>query len=168
MYNCVYTLLLPYLLKFDSLVEAECIHNYTLIKFDSKTALSSRKAALRESNFKRHGRRRMYTHRKFDSQNDPFEPESSFTGIKFQEVVLVGMVPSVLPTRPTSSEPLQQQMFTDTEKNNDINISCAALALSCASQAKRTTNLQQHTPFIRLYKTPLGGFDRHSYIYIYI
>jgi hypothetical protein len=28
----------------------------------------------------------MYTHRKFDSQNGPFEPESSFTGIKFQEV----------------------------------------------------------------------------------
>ena len=25
----------------------------------------------------------MYTHRKFDSQNGPFEPESSFTGIKF-------------------------------------------------------------------------------------
>ena len=35
-----------------------------------------------------------------------------------------------------------------------------ALALSCASQAKRTTNLQQHTPIIRLYKikTPLRGF----------
>ena len=30
----------------------------------------------------------MYTHRKFDSQNGPFEPESSFTGIKFQEVWL--------------------------------------------------------------------------------
>ena len=28
----------------------------------------------------------MYTHRKFDSQNGHFEPESSFTGIKFQEV----------------------------------------------------------------------------------
>ena len=70
------------------------------------------------------------------------------------------MVPSVLPT---SSEPLQQQMFTDTEKNNDINISCAR---PCGSQAKRTTNLQQHTPIIRLYKTPLRGFWSslsHSY-----
>ena len=78
------------------MVEAECIHNYTLIKFDSrkrpfrarkqlygnqisrgivegkyihignlipKTALLSQKEALRESNFKRYGRRRMYTHR---------------------------------------------------------------------------------------------------------
>ena len=33
-----------------------------------------------------------------------------------------------------------------------------ALALPCASQAKRTTNLQQHTPIICLYKTPLRGF----------
>ena len=51
-----------------------------------KTARLSQKEALRESNFKRYGRRRVYTHRKFDSQNGPFEPESSFTGIKFQEV----------------------------------------------------------------------------------
>ena len=28
----------------------------------------------------------VYTHRKFDSQNGHFEPESSFTGIKFQEL----------------------------------------------------------------------------------
>ena len=52
-----------------------------------KMALSSRKAALRESNFKRYGR--VYTHRNFDTQNDPFEPESSFTRIKFQEVLNV-------------------------------------------------------------------------------
>ena len=52
-----------------------------------KTALLSQKEPLRESNFKRYGRRRMYTHRKFDSQNGPFEPERTFTGIKFQEVV---------------------------------------------------------------------------------
>ena len=52
-----------------------------------KTAISSQKAALRESNFKRYGRRRVYTQRKFDSQNGHFEPESSFTGIKFQEVL---------------------------------------------------------------------------------
>ena len=51
-----------------------------------KTALSSQKEALRESKFKRYCRRQIYTHRKFDSQNGPFEPESSFTGIKFQEV----------------------------------------------------------------------------------
>ena len=51
-----------------------------------KTAISSQKAALRESNFKRYCRRQIYTHRKFDSQNGPFMPESSFTGIKFQEV----------------------------------------------------------------------------------
>ena len=54
-------------------------------KNDSQTALSSRKAALRESNFKRYGRRRVYTQRKFDPQNGPFEPERSFTGIKFPE-----------------------------------------------------------------------------------
>jgi hypothetical protein len=35
------------------MVEAECIHIENLIP---KTALSSQKAALRESNFKRHGR----------------------------------------------------------------------------------------------------------------
>ena len=62
------------------IVEGECIH---LIP---KTALLSQKAALRESNFKKYGRRQLYTHRKFDSQNGPFEPERSFTGIKFQEV----------------------------------------------------------------------------------
>ena len=65
------------------MVEGECIHIENLIP---KTALSSQKAALRESNFKRYGRRRMCTHRRFDSQNGPFEPESSFTGINFQEV----------------------------------------------------------------------------------
>ena len=59
---------------------------YTQRKFDPKTALLSQKEVLRESNFKRYGRRRMYTQRKFDSQNGPFEPERSFTGIKFQEV----------------------------------------------------------------------------------
>ena len=64
------------------MVEGECIHIGNLIP---KTALSSQKEALRESNFKRYGRRRMYTHRKFDSQNGHFEPESSFTGIKFQK-----------------------------------------------------------------------------------
>ena len=65
------------------MVEGECIHRG---KFDSETESLSQKEALRESNFKRYGRRRMYTHRKFDSQNGPFEPERSFTGIKFQEV----------------------------------------------------------------------------------
>ena len=64
------------------MVEGECIHIKKLIP---KTAISSQKAALRESNFERYGRSRVYTHRKFDSQNGPFEPESSFTGIKFQE-----------------------------------------------------------------------------------
>jgi len=64
------------------MVEGECMHIGNLIP---KTALLSQKEALRESNFKRYGRRRMYAHRKFDSQNGPFEPES-FTGIKFQEV----------------------------------------------------------------------------------
>ena len=59
---------------------------YTHRNLIPKTALLSQKEALRESNFKRYGRRRMYTHRKFDSQNGHFEPESNFTGIKFQEV----------------------------------------------------------------------------------
>ena len=104
------------------MVEGECIHIGNLIP---KTAISSQKAALRESNFKRYGRRRVYTHRKFDSQNGhlsqkealresnfkevgterrsckhiaealfdsqngPFEPESSFTGIKFQDLLCV-------------------------------------------------------------------------------
>ena len=65
------------------MVEGECIHRENLIP---KTALLSGKEALRESNFKRYGRRRVYTHRNFNSQNGHFEPESSFTGIKFQEV----------------------------------------------------------------------------------
>ena len=65
------------------MVEGECIHIGNLIP---KTALLSQKAALRESNFKRYCRRQIYTHRKFDSQNGPFEPERTFTGIKFQEV----------------------------------------------------------------------------------
>ena len=68
------------------MVEGECIHIGNLIP---KTAISSQKAALRVSNFQRYGRRRMYTHRKFDSQNGSFEPERSFTGIKFQEVGMV-------------------------------------------------------------------------------
>ena len=113
---CVYTLLLPYLLKFDS-----------------------RKAA--------------------------FRLERAFLGIKFYKCiilyncvctlllpyllefdsVLVGMVPSVLPT---SSEP-QQQMFTDTEKNNDINISCARpcafLRLPGKTHYKFTTTYSNHT-----------------------
>ena len=62
------------------MVEGECIHIGNLIP---KTAISSQKAALRESNVKRYGRRRVYTQRKFDSQNGYFEPESSFTGITF-------------------------------------------------------------------------------------
>ena len=65
------------------MVEGECLHIGNLIP---KTALLSQKEALRGSNFKRYGRRRMYTHKEFDSQNGHFEPESSFTGIKFQEV----------------------------------------------------------------------------------
>ena len=56
------------------------------------------------------------------------------------------MVPSVLPT---SSEPLQQQMFTDTEKNNDINISCARpcafLRLPGKTHYKFTTTYSNHT-----------------------
>ena len=59
---------------------------YTHRNLIPKMALLSQKAALRESNFKRYGRRRVYTHRNFDSQSGPFEPERSFTGIKFQEV----------------------------------------------------------------------------------
>ena len=43
----------------------------------------------------------------------------------------------------------------------------SALALSCASQAKCTTSLQQHNPIIRVYKTHLRGFWS-SLIYIYI
>ena len=66
------------------IVEGECIHIGNLIP---KTALSSQKAALRESNFKRYGRRRVYTQRNVHSQNGAFEPERSFTGIKFQEVL---------------------------------------------------------------------------------
>ena len=66
------------------MVEGECIHRESFIP---KTALLSQKEALRESNFKRYGRRRMYTQRKFDSQNGSLEPERSFTGIKFQEVL---------------------------------------------------------------------------------
>ena len=101
------------------MVEGKYIHIEIVIP---KTALWSRKAALRESNFKRYGRSRMYTQLytykiwfpkrpfrarkqlygnqisrgmveaecihnytliKFDSQNGPFEPESSFMGIKF-------------------------------------------------------------------------------------
>ena len=65
------------------IVEGKYIHVGNLIP---KTALLSQKEALRESNFKRYGRRRVYTQRKFDSQNGHFEPERSFTGIKFQEV----------------------------------------------------------------------------------
>ena len=42
------------------MVEGECIHRENLIP---KTALLSQKEALRESNFKRYGKRRMYTHR---------------------------------------------------------------------------------------------------------
>ena len=64
------------------MVDAVCIRIENVIP---KTALLSQKAAFRESNFKRYGRPRMYTHRKFDSQNSPFEPERSFPGIKFQE-----------------------------------------------------------------------------------
>ena len=64
------------------MVEGECIHIGNLIP---KMALSSQKAALWESNFKRYGRRQIYTHRNCDSQNGPLEPKSSFTGIKFQE-----------------------------------------------------------------------------------
>ena len=64
------------------MVEGECIHRGNLIP---KTAISSQKAALRESNFKSYGRRRVYTQRKFDSQNGSLEPERSFTGIEFQK-----------------------------------------------------------------------------------
>ena len=64
------------------IVEGECIHIGNLIP---KTALLSQKAALRESNFKSYGSRRVYTQRKFDSQNGSLEPERSFTGIKFQK-----------------------------------------------------------------------------------
>ena len=64
------------------MVEGECIHIGNLIP---KTAISSQKAALPESNFKSYGRRRVYTQRKFDSQNGSLEPERSFTGIKFQK-----------------------------------------------------------------------------------
>ena len=60
---------------------------YTHRNLIPKTAISSQKAALRESNFKRYGRRRVYTQRNFHSQNGAFEPERSFTGIKFQEVL---------------------------------------------------------------------------------
>ena len=66
------------------MVEGQCIHIEILIP---KTALLSQKESLRESIFNMYGRRRMYTHKKFDSQNGHFEPESSFTGIKFQEVL---------------------------------------------------------------------------------
>ena len=67
---------------FKRYVEGECIHVGNLIP---KTAISSQKAALRESNLKRYGRRQIYTHRNCDSQNGPLEPKSNFTGIKIQE-----------------------------------------------------------------------------------
>ena len=57
------------------MVEAECIHISNVIP---KTALLSQKEAFRESNFKRYGTRRMYTHRTFDSQNGPFEPKEPY------------------------------------------------------------------------------------------
>ena len=76
------------------------------------------------------------------------------------------MVPSVLPT---SSEPLQQQMLTDTEKNNDINISLRPPLRFLAPP--RQNALQIYNNILQSYvciKLLCGGFDRHSYIYIYI
>ena len=69
------------------MVEGACIHRESFIR---KTALLSQKEALRESNFKRYGRRRVYTHRRFDSQNGHFEPKSSFTGIKNSKGMVEG------------------------------------------------------------------------------
>ena len=69
------------------MVEAECIHRENLIP---KTPLLSRKEALRESNFQRHSRRRMYTHRKFDSQNGPFEPEKQLYGSQISRGMVEG------------------------------------------------------------------------------
>ena len=76
------------------------------------------------------------------------------------------MVPSVLPT---SSEPLQQQMLTDTEKNNDINISLRPPLRFLAPP--RQNALQIYNNILQSYvciKLLCGGFDRHSYIYIYV
>jgi hypothetical protein len=76
------------------------------------------------------------------------------------------MVPSVLPT---SSEPLQQQMLTDTEKNNDINISLRPPLRFLAPP--RQNALQIYNNILQSYvciKLLCGGFDRHSYIYVCI
>ena len=95
------------------MVEGEFIHRGNLIP---KTALSSQKAALRESNFKRYGRRRIYTHRKFDSQNGPFEPESSFTGIKISRGMVEGYCIHIVILIPKTAllnqkEPLRESNF---------------------------------------------------------
>ena len=70
------------------MVEGECIHRESLIP---KTALLIQKEALRESNFKRYyGRRRVYTHRRFDSQNGHFEPKKQLYGNQNSKGVVEG------------------------------------------------------------------------------
>jgi hypothetical protein len=44
------------------------------------------KKALRELKFKKYNKKQIYLHRKFNFQNGAFEPERSFTDIKFQKV----------------------------------------------------------------------------------
>ena len=75
------------------MVEGKCIHIGNLIP---KTALLSQKEALRESNFKRYGRRRMYTHRKFDSHKAAFWLERAVLGIKFYNCVYILLLPYLL------------------------------------------------------------------------
>ena len=63
------------------IVEGKYIHIGNLIP---KTALLSQKEALRESNFKRYGRRRVYTQRKFDSQKRPLSRKAALRESNFQ------------------------------------------------------------------------------------
>ena len=155
---CVYTLLLPYLLKFDSVKplsgleipfwESNFLCVYTLLlpyllKLDSRKAAFRLERAVLGINFYMEAVYNcVYIH---SASTIPF-----FIWLRFGS-----MVPSVLPT---SSEPLQQQMFTDTEKNNDVNISCARhcafLRLPGKTRYKFTTTYSNHT----LYKTLLRGF----------
>ena len=65
------------------MVEGECIHRGNLIP---KTAISSQKAALRESNFKRYGRSRVYTQRKFDSQNGLLSQKAALRESNFKKI----------------------------------------------------------------------------------
>ena len=141
------------------MVEGECIHRGNLIPKTAissqeaalresnfkrnlipKTALSSQKAALRESNFKRYCRRQIYTHRKFDSQNGPFEPERSFTGIKFQkDTKSYGAVKMFLPEPCSDACPTWQNNL-----KRNLRLPCARLGFKTGiAKAKNFTKSNQ-------------------------